>query len=109
MESAFHGHEAQHRHTPEGIGLSRLNLRGLIPATVVPMTARGDIDWPALRHYLRWIATQGPVALAVTADTGEVAQLSVAEQVEVVAVAKEATEAGPALPGCRPPTRPPRR
>jgi 4-hydroxy-tetrahydrodipicolinate synthase len=79
MESVCH--RTQHKLVP-----------GLIPATVVPMTAAGDVDWPALRDYLRWIAAQGPVALAVTADTGEVAQLTEAEQLQVVDAARTETD-----------------
>jgi 4-hydroxy-tetrahydrodipicolinate synthase len=52
---------------------------------------RGDVDWPALRRYLQWVAAQGPQALAVTADTAEVGRLTHAEQLRVLEVAKEAT------------------
>ena len=48
-----------------------LNLDGLIPATVLPMTQDGQIDEPELRRYIRWIADQGIVAVAVNVDTGE--------------------------------------
>ncbi len=48
-----------------------LNLNGLIPATVLPMKAHGEIDEAALRGYIRWISAQGPVALAINVDTGE--------------------------------------
>jgi 4-hydroxy-tetrahydrodipicolinate synthase len=78
MESAFH----RHQHKP---------LAGLTPATVVPMTSAGDVDWPGLRRYLRHVAAAGPVALAVTADTAEVAHLSPAEQIEIVTVARAET------------------
>lgn len=81
MESAFHS--AQHT--------TSLPLHGLIPATVVPMTTAGEVDLVELRRYLSWIADQGPVALAVTADTGEVAQLSHAEQLQVVEAATQVT------------------
>jgi dihydrodipicolinate synthase/N-acetylneuraminate lyase len=48
-----------------------LNLEGLIPATVLPMTADAEIDEEQLRRYIRWVSDQGPVALAINADTGE--------------------------------------
>ncbi len=48
-----------------------LNLEGLIPATVLPMTADAEIDEAQLRRYIRWVSDQGPVALAINADTGE--------------------------------------
>ena len=34
-----------------------MRLDGLIPATVLPMTAGGAIDEPGLRRYVRWIAS----------------------------------------------------
>ena len=37
-----------------------LNLEGLIPATVLPMTSEAEIDEPQLRRYIRWVADQGP-------------------------------------------------
>ncbi|HEV8546410.1 MAG TPA: dihydrodipicolinate synthase family protein [Candidatus Limnocylindrales bacterium] len=46
-------------------------LAGIIPAVALPMTPDEEPDLPAYRAYLRWIVGQGPVALAVNADTGE--------------------------------------
>lgn len=46
-------------------------LAGIIPAVALPMTPDEEPDIPAYRAYLRWIVDQGPVALAVNADTGE--------------------------------------
>jgi dihydrodipicolinate synthase/N-acetylneuraminate lyase len=68
-----------------------LNLNGLIPATVLPMTEGGEIDEPALRHFTRWISSQGPVALAINADTGEGPHLTHAEKVRVLEVVGEET------------------
>jgi 4-hydroxy-tetrahydrodipicolinate synthase len=48
-----------------------IDLRGIIPAIVTPMTSEGEIDLPALKRYAAWLADQGPVALAVNVDTGE--------------------------------------
>lgn len=48
-----------------------LDLRGLIPATVLPMTADARIDEPALRRYMQHVAAAGPKAIAINADTGE--------------------------------------
>ena len=73
------------------------------------MTADGSIDEPGLRRYLQWIAAQGPVALAVNADTGEGPSLEPWERLRVIEIAREETdlpivtglfdpsEAGPAL------------
>jgi 4-hydroxy-tetrahydrodipicolinate synthase len=69
-----------------------VRLDGLIPATVLPMTADGAIDEPGLRRYLRWIAAQGPVALAVNADTGEGPNLEPWERVRVIEIAREETD-----------------
>lgn len=64
----------------------------MIPATVLPMTAGGAIDEPGLRRYVRWIAAQGPVALAVNADTGEGPSLEPRERVRVIEIAREETD-----------------
>jgi 4-hydroxy-tetrahydrodipicolinate synthase len=69
-----------------------VRLDGLIPATVVPMTVDGAIDEPGLRRYLRWVAAQGPVALAVNADTGEGPNLEPGERVRVIEIAREETD-----------------
>jgi 4-hydroxy-tetrahydrodipicolinate synthase len=69
-----------------------LDLNGLIPATVLPMSAGGRIDEPALRRFTRWIAEQGPVALAINADTGEGPHLTHAEKVRVLEVVAEESE-----------------
>ena len=42
-----------------------INLHGIIPAIVTPMTAAGGLDLPALKRYVSWLVDQGPVALAV--------------------------------------------
>jgi 4-hydroxy-tetrahydrodipicolinate synthase len=57
-----------------------LDLRGIIPAIVTPMTAAGELDLPALRRYVEWLVPQGPVALAVNVDTGEGPHLTAGEK-----------------------------
>jgi 4-hydroxy-tetrahydrodipicolinate synthase len=69
-----------------------LNLQGLIPATVLPMTPGGEPDENALRQFTRWISAQGPVALAINADTGEGPHLTHAEKLRVLEVVREETE-----------------
>jgi 4-hydroxy-tetrahydrodipicolinate synthase len=69
-----------------------LNLDGLIPATVLPMTAGGEIDEPALRRYTRWVSGLGPVALAINADTGEGPHLTHAEKVRVLEIVGDETD-----------------
>jgi 4-hydroxy-tetrahydrodipicolinate synthase len=66
-----------------------LDLNGLIPATSLPMNAGGTIDEPALRRFIQWICDQGPVALAINADTGEGPHLTHAEKVRVLEVVAE--------------------
>jgi 4-hydroxy-tetrahydrodipicolinate synthase len=69
-----------------------VRLDGLIPATVLPMTADGAIDEPGLRRYVRWIAAQGPAALAVNADTGEGPNLEPRERRRVIEITREETD-----------------
>jgi 4-hydroxy-tetrahydrodipicolinate synthase len=61
-----------------------LNLRGLIPAVVLPMTENFEPELVAYRRYLRWVVDQGPVAIAVNVDTGEGPHLSPAERRQVL-------------------------
>ncbi len=51
--------------------MHELDLRGIIPAIVSPMTPDGELDLASLRSYVEWLVAQGPIALAVNADTGE--------------------------------------
>jgi 4-hydroxy-tetrahydrodipicolinate synthase len=69
-----------------------LNLDGLIPATVLPMTADGGIDEPGLRSYIAWIVEQGPVALAINVDTGEGPHLTHDEKVRVLRIVRDVTD-----------------
>jgi 4-hydroxy-tetrahydrodipicolinate synthase len=63
-----------------------LNVEGLIPATVLPMTANAEIDEAQLRRYIGWVSAQGPVALAINADTGEGPHLTHREKVHVIEI-----------------------
>jgi 4-hydroxy-tetrahydrodipicolinate synthase len=67
-----------------------IDLRGIIPAIVTPMTAEGEVDLPALRRYAQWLAEQGPVALAVNVDTGEGPHLTAEEKRETLETVAEA-------------------
>jgi 4-hydroxy-tetrahydrodipicolinate synthase len=64
-----------------------LDLGGLIPATVLPMTADARIDEAGLRRYMRHIAATGPKAVAVNVDTGEGPHLWPEERRRVLEVA----------------------
>jgi 4-hydroxy-tetrahydrodipicolinate synthase len=65
--------------------MRELDLRGLIPATLLPLTPDDEIDEPALRGYIRWLlGFDGLKALAVNMDTGEGPHLSRAEKRRVL-------------------------
>jgi 4-hydroxy-tetrahydrodipicolinate synthase len=65
------------------------NLKGIIPAVIVPMRRDYTIDFTAYRHYLGWVIGQGPVGLAVNVDTGEGPYLTPEERREVIRLTKE--------------------
>ena len=69
-----------------------LNLRGIVPACITTLDATGAFDEAAYRRYLQWLLPQGPVALAINADTGEGPHLWPDERERVLRVAVE--EAG---------------
>jgi len=66
-----------------------LDLKGIIPATVLPMTPTGEIDEPELRKYIRWISSQGIKAVAVNVDTGEGPHLWQEEKLRVLRIYRE--------------------
>ena len=68
---------------------SAIDLRGIIPATVLPMTHDAQIDEAELRKYIRWIAGQGIRAAAVNVDTGEGPHLWHEERLRVLRIYKE--------------------
>jgi len=67
-----------------------IDLRGIIPAIVTPMTSNAELDLPALRRYAQWLADQGPVALAVNVDTGEGPHLTADEKRQTLETVAEA-------------------
>jgi 4-hydroxy-tetrahydrodipicolinate synthase len=74
---------------------AKLNLHGIIPACIVTFDDRGRFDESAYRRYLQWLLPQGPVALAINADTGEGPHLWPDERERVLRVAvDEADKAG---------------
>lgn len=48
-----------------------VNVRGIIPATVLPMTKDYRMDPASMKCYYEWLIDQGVCAVAVNADTGE--------------------------------------
>jgi len=74
---------------------SNLNLHGIIPACIVTFDEGGRFDESAYSRYLQWLLPQGPVALAINADTGEGPHLWPDERERVLRVAvDEADNAG---------------
>ncbi len=67
-----------------------IDLRGIIPAIVTPMTSEGELDLQALRRYVQWLVEQGPVALAVNVDTGEGPHLTADEKRQTLETVAEA-------------------
>ena len=77
--------------------MAELDLRGLIPATLLPLTADHQIDERGLRSYIRWLLSfDGLKALAVNMDTGEGPHLSREERRHVLEI--YADEAAGRLP-----------
>jgi 4-hydroxy-tetrahydrodipicolinate synthase len=76
-----------------------LNLRGLIPACVITFDADGRFDEAAYRRYLQWLLPQGPVALAINADTGEGPHLWPDERERVLRVAVDEAGDVPVIAG----------
>ena len=70
--------------------MQEIDLRGIIPAIVTPMNDEGELDLPALRRYVGWLAEQGPVALAVNVDTGEGPHLTPDEKRQTLETVAEA-------------------
>lgn len=70
--------------------MQEINLRGIIPAIVTPMTSEGELDLPALKRYAAWLADQGPIALAVNVDTGEGPHLAPDEKRQTLETVAEA-------------------
>ncbi|HVM29838.1 MAG TPA: dihydrodipicolinate synthase family protein [Candidatus Limnocylindrales bacterium] len=76
-----------------------LNLRGIIPACIVTLDQDGRFDEPAYRRYLQWLLPQGPVALAINADTGEGPHLWPEEREQVLRVAVDEAGEVPVIAG----------
>jgi 4-hydroxy-tetrahydrodipicolinate synthase len=76
-----------------------LNVNGIIPACVVTFDADGKFDERQYRRYLQWLLPQGPVALAINADTGEGPHLWPHERETVLRVAVEEAGDVPVIAG----------
>ena len=56
------------------------DIKGMIPATILPMDEKYQPDYDAYGKYLEWLIDNDAVAFAVNMDTGEGPQLSVEER-----------------------------
>jgi len=65
-----------------------LKLRGIIPATVLPLTAKYQIDEDGLKDYIKWLSRSKIGGLAVNVDTGEGPHLCREEKVKVLKIVK---------------------
>ena len=70
--------------------MKALDLNGLIPATLTPMTEGFEVDETALRKYIRWIVGhRGIKGIAVNMDTGEGPHLTRDEKKRIVSIWRE--------------------
>jgi len=77
--------------------MKKLDLDGLIPATITPMSDDFEVDEADLRKYIKWIVGHdGLKAAAVNMDTGEGPHLTPGEKKRIVSIWKD--EIGDALP-----------
>lgn len=67
--------------------MDSINLKGVFPAAILPMTEDYEPDFSAYADYLEWLIAQNAVGFAVNMDTGEGPQLSPEERRKVVEVA----------------------
>ena len=76
---------------------TKLDLDGIIPATVTPMDADAEVDEKQLRGYIKWLNSyKGLKGLAVNMDTGEGPHLTDPEKRRIVEIYKQ--ELGDSLP-----------
>jgi 4-hydroxy-tetrahydrodipicolinate synthase len=69
--------------------MKELNLKGVLPATVLPMTAYYEPDYAAYTRYLDWLVGEQAAAFAINMDTGEGPQLTPAERQRAAETAVE--------------------
>ena len=74
----------------------KIDFRGLIPATVLPMTEDAQIDEPSLRAYMRHVAATPIHGVAINVDTGEAPHLTHEERVRVIEIVTD--EIGDRIP-----------
>ncbi len=70
--------------------MKELNLKGVLPAAVLPMTADYEPDYKAFARYVDWLVAENATAIAVNMDTGEGPQLSPQERRKAIETAVDA-------------------
>ncbi len=70
--------------------MTRPALKGIVAAPLLPMLPDQSIDWECLPRYMAWVADQRPAAIAMNMDASEGTALTLAEQLEVMRVARRA-------------------
>jgi 4-hydroxy-tetrahydrodipicolinate synthase len=61
----------------------------VLVALVTPMTADGEVDWPAVEKHMDDVITAGADGIVVTGTTGETSTLTDAEKIRLVEVGKD--------------------
>ena len=67
--------------------MKTINLKGMVPAAIVPMDANYELRYESYARYVEWLIQEKAVAIAVNMDTGEGPQLSNDERRRVVETA----------------------
>jgi 4-hydroxy-tetrahydrodipicolinate synthase len=79
--------------------MNEINLKGILPAAVVPMTADYEPNYKAYARYLDWLIEENAIALAINMDTGEGPQLTPPERRRVAEVAVDTAKGRCAVVG----------
>lgn len=66
--------------------MNSLDLRGIVPATVLPMKEDFSVDEDSLTNYMKWISKFEIGGLAINVDTGEGPHLFPEERVQVLKI-----------------------
>lgn len=61
----------------------------VLVALVTPMTADGEVDWPAVEKHIDDVISAGADGIVVTGTTGETSTLTDTEKIELVRVGKQ--------------------
>ena len=76
------------RDSLEGVTETRNPFGQVLVALVTPMTAEGEVDWPAVEKHIDHVISEGADGIVVTGTTGETSTLTDAEKVRLVEVGK---------------------